>query len=173
MINKQSVWFVTLFSLILVLSIYYVTLNDSNLQGILDEWNDNANNNNNNTSTVNVNIEESSLLVSLRIKEDESVLKEMEDYQNILLDNTKTSDEKNDAYNALMSLNQKKGMEEKIEKKIKDEFGYDSFAKMKNDTISIIIASKDHSSKDANDIIRSVQELFDDSKYITVKFQNA
>ena len=32
MINKQGLWFVTLFSLILVLGIYYVTTkNDSNL----------------------------------------------------------------------------------------------------------------------------------------------
>ena len=36
MINKQSVWFVTLFSLIIVLAIYYVTLNDSSLQNILN-----------------------------------------------------------------------------------------------------------------------------------------
>ena len=36
MINKQSVWFVTLFSLILVLSIYYVTMNDNSLAGILE-----------------------------------------------------------------------------------------------------------------------------------------
>ena len=36
MINKQSVWFVTLFSLILVLSIYYVTMNDNSLASILE-----------------------------------------------------------------------------------------------------------------------------------------
>ena len=77
MINKQSVWFVTLFSLILVLSIYYVTLNDSGLQNIIDDFNKN----NPPTSSVNVNVEESSLLVSLRVLEDESVLKEMDDLQ--------------------------------------------------------------------------------------------
>jgi len=114
MINKQSVWFVTLFSLILVLSIYYVTLNDSNLQNILEDFNKTTTN----TTPVNVNIEESTLLTSLRIQEDESVLKEMNDLQSILLDGTKTSEEKNNAYNSLMQLNQKKGEEEKIEKKI-------------------------------------------------------
>lgn len=169
MINKQSVWFVTLFSLILVLSIYYVTLNDSNLQSILDDFNAS----NPTTSSVNVNVEESSLLVALRVQEDENVLKEMEDYQSVLLDSSKTTEEKNNAYNSLMALNQKKGDEEKIEKKIKEEFGYDSFAKMKNDTISITISSTDHSATSANRIIRSVQELFEENKYITIKFQNA
>ena len=69
MINKQSIWFVTLFSLILVLSIYYVTLNDSNLKSIIE------NTTSNKETSVNVLKEESNLLVALRVEEDESVLK--------------------------------------------------------------------------------------------------
>lgn len=166
MINKQSVWFVTLFSLILVLSIYYVTMNDSSLQSIMENIPDVS-------TPVSVNVEESSLLVSLRVQEDESVLKEMEDYQQILLDSSKTSEEKNNAYNALMSLNQKKSEEEKIEKKIKEVHNLDSFVKVKKDSISIVIASMEHNSSLANNIIRTVQELYEETKYITVKFQNA
>ena len=160
MINKQSVWFVTLFSLILVLSIYYVTMKDSSLEKIIE------NATTENTSVpVNVNIEESSLLVSLRVEEDEAVLKEM--------DTTKTTEEKNNEYNSLMALQAKKTDEEKIEKKIKETFSLDSFAKIKNDTISIVIASTEHSNTIANNIIRTVSEMFDEEKYITVKFQNA
>ena len=44
---------------------------------------------------------------------------------------------------------------------------------MKNDTISIVIASTEHSNALANNIIRTVSEMIDDDKYITVKFQNA
>ena len=168
MINKQSVWFVTLFSLILVLSIYYVTMKDSSLEKIIE------NATTENTSVpVNVNVEESSLLVSLRVEEDEAVLKEMENYQSILLDTTKTTEKKNNAYNSLMALQTKKTDEEKIEKKIKETFSLDSFAKIKNDTISIVIASTEHSNTIANNIIRTVSEMFDEEKYITVKFQNA
>lgn len=167
MINKQSVWFVTLFSLILVLSIYYVTLNDSSLKSIIE------NTTTENTTPVNVDVEESSLLVSLRIEEDESVLKEMNDYQSILFDSTSTTEEKNNAYNSLLALNQKKADEEKIEAKIKEEFQLESFVKIKEDTISITIASTDHSTSLANNIIRSVQTLYNTNKYITVKFENA
>ncbi len=169
MMNKQSVWFVTLFSLILVLSIYYVTLNDSSLKSILETSTIETES----TTSVNVNVEESSLLVALRIEEDESVLNEMNNYQEILLNSSATTEEKNNAYNSLIALNQKKAEEEKIETKIKEEFNLDSFAKVKNDTISITIASKDHSSTIANNIIRSVQTLYDTNKYITVKFENA
>lgn len=167
MINKQSVWFVTLFSLILVLAIYYVTMQDSSLQKIIE-------NSQNETSVpVNVDVEESSLLVSLRVQEDEAVLEEMQNYQAVLLDETSTTEEKNNAYNSLMALQSKKSEEEKIEQQIKETHNLDSFVKIKDDTISIVIASAKHDSSLANNIIRMVQSLFDEKKYITVKFQNA
>lgn len=167
MINKQSVWFVTLFSLILVLAIYYVTMQDSSLQKIIE-------NSQNETSVpVNVDVEQSSLLVSLRVQEDEAVLEEMQNYQAVLLDETSTTEEKNNAYNSLMALQSKKSEEEKIEQQIKETHNLDSFVKIKDDTISIVIASAKHDSSLANNIIRTVQSLFDEEKYITVKFQNA
>lgn len=167
MINKQSIWFVTLFSLILVLSIYYVTLNDSNLKSIIE------NTTSDKETSVSVSKEESNLLVALRVEEDESVLKEMNTYQEILLDASKTSAEKNEAYNSLLALNAKKEEEQKIEKKIKEEFNYDSFVKIKDNNISITIVGTKHSVEIANNIMRSVQSLYDTNKYITVKFQNA
>ena len=117
MINKQSVWFVTLFSLILVLSIYYVTLNDNSLQSIIDNFD-----NEEVSAPESVNVEESSVLVSLRVQEDESVLKQMENYQSILLDSTKTSEEKNNAFNSLMALNQKRETKKKLKRKLKMNF---------------------------------------------------
>lgn len=167
MINKQSIWFVTLFSLILVLSIYYVTLNDSSLKSILDTATSQSD------SSVSVSKEESSLLVALRFEEDESVLKQMNDYQEILLDANKTSAEKNEAYLSLMALNSKKEEEAKIEKKIKEEFNYDSFVKINKDNINVTIACQEHNSSLANNIMRSIQSLYDTNKYITVKFENA
>ncbi len=163
MINKQSLWFVTLFSLILVLSIYYVTMSDNSLQKIISEEQE--------TTLVSNEVTENSQLVALRVKEDEEVLKEMENYQSILLDNTKTSEEKNNAYNSLMTLNSKKGKEQEMEEKIKKEYLLDSFVKIKDDTISIVISSNEHNSNLANNIIRTIQDMCPKKMYITVKFQ--
>lgn len=167
MINKQSVWFVTLFSLILVLSIYYITMKDSSLESILNGTNEDT------SSPVSVEVEESSLLVSLRVEEEQAVLEEMQNYQDVLLDNSTTTEEKNAAYNNLMALQTKKSDEEKIEKTIKETYNLECFAKIKEDTISIVVGNSEHSSTTANNIIRTVQSLFDEEKYITVKFQNA
>ena len=41
---------------------------------------------------------------------------------------------------------------------------------MKDNTISIVVIKSDHDTTLANQIIRSVQELYQDEKYITVKF---
>ena len=108
MINKQNLWFVTLFSLILVLGIYYVTMKDESLT-VLSGVND--------VSDV-VEVKESDVIVALQVEQDESVLKEMNEYQNILLDDKATIEEKNDAYNALQSLNNSKSECEKIKKLI-------------------------------------------------------
>ena len=164
MINKQSLWFVTLFSLILVLSIYYVTMSDNSLKKILGNVEDN-------TTLVSNEVTENNELVALRVKEDEEVLKEMENYQQILLDSTKTSEEKSDAYNSLMTLNTKKGQEEEMEEKIKTEYKLESFVKIKDDNINITVSSKNHSANLANNIIKTIREMCDKKMYITVKFQ--
>lgn len=163
MINKQGLWFVTLFSLILVLSIYYVTIKDEDLLSMT-------------TNAVSsesevVETTESSVLVSLRVQEEEEMMKEMEDLQTILLDDTATLQEKNDAYNSLQTLNTNKGKEDKLEKKIKDTYQLESFIKIKNNQINVTIASKEHNSTLANNIIRTIQEEYEQKMYITVKFQ--
>ena len=164
MINKQGLWFVTLFSLILVLGIYYVTVkNDNNILAM-------ATAKTTDSSEV-IEVDESSILVSLRVKDEEEMLAEMESLQTILLDNEASLQEKNDAYNSLQTLNANKGKEESLEKKIKEKFNLDSFIKIKNDQISVTVASKEHNNTLANNIIRAIQEEYDTNMYIVVKFQ--
>ena len=163
MINKQSLWFVTLFSMILVLSIYYVTMKDDTLATIksLDD----------NEITEEVNVTASSSLVALRVADDEAVLAQMEDLQTILLDESSTLEEKNNAYESLQTINTNKGKESEIEEKILSEYNLDSFVKIKNDRISITIGSEKHDTKLANQIMNTVQKLYETKMYITIKFQ--
>ena len=165
MINKQGLWFVTLFSLILVLSIYYVTIKDDDILQI-------ATNSVVQEEKVDsvVKTEDSSILVSLRVQDEEEMLEEIEELQTILLDDTASLQEKNDAYNSLQTINATQGKKESLEKKIKENYNLESFVKIKNDQITVTIASKEHNSTLANNIIRLIQEEFDQKMYITVKF---
>ena len=162
MINKQSLWFVTLFSMILVLSIYYVTMKEDSFASVKSL---------NETDSEQVNVTESSALVALRVKNDEEVLKEMQDLQTILLNDEATLEEKNKAYESLQIINETKGKESEIEETILKEFNFDSFVKISNDRINITIDSSEHDAKLANKIMNSIQKMYDSKMYITVKFQ--
>ena len=168
MINKQNLWFITLFSLILVLSIYYVTMSDESLAALAKD----AATSSETTEATTVEVSKSNVLVALRVEDEESVLAEIEKLQTILLDDTATLEEKNDAYDSLQVLNSNNGKEDEIEQKIKEVHKLESFVKINGDQISIVVASNDHSTEIANNIIRTVQDLFETRMYITVKFQN-
>lgn len=161
MINKQNLWFVTLFSLILILGIYYVSIDDDVAKVLKTE-----------EATENevIEITESDVLVALEVENDEEKQALMEEYQEVLLDSESTLEEKNVAYENMQKLNSSTADENKIKDLIKEKFSLNSFVKFKDNTISIVVSAKDHNSEKANSIIRSVQELYDKEMYITVKF---
>ena len=163
MINKQNLWFLTLFSLIMVLSVYYLTMSDDTLStlSVSGDVSD---------GTDVVISEENDTLVALKVADEEELLARMEELQNILLSDVATLQEKNDAYEELQSLNQSESEKETITKLIKEEYGLESVVQIENNNITITIASTTHDTALANQIIRSVQSLYDIDKYITVKF---
>lgn len=162
--NKQNLWFITLFSIILVLSIYYISMPSNILEEYTNTKNDNSD------TTVN-EITPSTSLVALRVASDEELLNNINNLQNTITDKEKTVAEKNNAYEELMTLNENKGLEENIESKLKEKFEYDSFVKINKDQINIVISSTKHDKLIANNIIKEVQSMFDAKKYITIKFQ--
>ena len=162
MINKRSIWFLTLFSLILVLSVYYITMPSELLL--------NTNSNYIDTDNTNVEIEESTYLVSLRVEKEEQLLKEMENLQLILTSENSTIEERNEAYNKMKDLSQNQAEEENLEKLIKDNYNVENFVKIKSEQIEITINQKEKSVELANNIMRLIQEKYSEEKYITVKF---
>ena len=167
MINKKSLWFLTLFSLILVLSIYYITMPSE----LLLTTNNKSITSDKSNKEVNVDIEESSLLVALRVEADKEMSKEIEDLQLILTNTESSSDEKNNAYEKIKKLNENRGQEEKLEKQIKENYKLDSFIRINGNQIQVTVNSSEHSENLANNIMRLIQSNYEDSKYITVKFQ--
>ena len=165
MINKQNLWFLTLFSLIMVLSIYYLTMSDDTLS-TLNVSSDEAD------ATDIVISEENDTLVALKVEDEEELLARMEELQDVLLSDVATLQEKNDAYEELQSLNKTESEKEAIVKLIKEQFKLDCVVQIEDTNITITIASTTHDATLANNIIRSVQELFDSDRYITVKFSS-
>lgn len=169
MINKKNLWFLTLFSLILVLSVYYVTMPSELLMT--------TNNNYTETTEVSkteeptVNVEESNILTALRIEAEEQVSTELEELQAILVNADASAEEKNLAYEKIKNINNIRTEEEKLEKQIKETFDLKAFVKINGDQIRVVISSDKHDNELANNIIRKIQENYEQNKYISVKFQ--
>lgn len=163
MINKRSIWFLTMFSLILVLSVYYITMPSELLLKSEGE--------NDKEKDKEVVITDSSILTALRVEANDQMLKELNELKKVLTNTEATVDEKNNAFEKMKILNMTKGEEEKIEAKILADFKLKSFVKIDGDQIRVVVSSSTHDSKLANDIMRSVQSNFDKKMYITVKFQ--
>jgi len=118
-------------------------------------------------------VEQSNSLVAMRVSLEEERQDMMISLQETMTNESKTTEEKNNAYEQLKYLNQIQGKEEDLEKEIKEVFNLDSFIKIDNSNISVVVVSEKHDKKLANDIMRLVQAKYKEKMYITVKFQKS
>lgn len=167
MINKRSLWFLTLFSLILVLSVYYITMPSELLMATNNGSKDES------TETVSATSEndESAELVALRVESEEKMLDEITELKKVLTDSNSTTEEKNKAFEKMQTLNKNRGTEESIENKIKEDFNLNAFVSIDETSVSVTVDSTEHDKQLANKIMRSVQEEFETQMSISVKFQ--
>ena len=168
MINKQKLWFLTLFSLILVLSVYYITMPSE----LLTTSTTKNNTNKTTTSGAKVKVNETDSLNALQVEADEERAALAAEYNEILTNKESSTEEKNNAYDGLKEINEIKAKEEELEKKIKEELKLDSFIKIDGNNISVTIKKKNHDYSLANNVMRLINEEYESKMYISVKFQN-
>lgn len=95
----------------------------------------------------------------------------IDNLKNVLTNESASTDEKNQAYEKIKTINDNRSEEENLEKSIKDEFNLNSFIKIEDDQIKVTIDSKEHDTSIANKIIKKIQSNYETNKYISVKFQ--
>ena len=163
MINKQSMWFLTLLSLVLVLGVYYVTMPNDLLSSKItsDEVKD----------VLDVKVSEGDTLIAMRANRDEEVSLEIEKLESVLTSDSSTVEAKNKAFEDLKVLNLNISKEEELEKKLEEKFGIKSYIEVNNDNVKVVINSKEHDASLANNLMRSVQEEYDEKMYITIEFE--
>ncbi len=174
MINKQKLWFLTLFSLILVLSVYYITmpselLTTAKVNDKTEEKNKKANIK---TNKIKTKVDNANSLTALQVELDEERQALAAEYNEVLTNKDTSTEEKNNAYNGLKEIDNVKAKEEDLEKKLKKEFKLDSFIKIDGSNISVTIKKKDHDYSLANNIMRLISKEFKTKVYVSVKFQN-
>ena len=166
--NKQNLWFFTLFSIILILGVYYITLPTEFLQevNLIEKKNENK------KEEVKVKeiIEENSL-TALRVNKEDEREDTKQTLEQKLTNSSLTTDEKNNVYEELKYLNEVQGLEEQLEKKIKKDYNLDCFIRIEKQDVTVICISKEHNKEQANNIMRLIQNEYKEKKNISVKFQ--
>lgn len=162
MINKQGIIFLTLTSLILVLSVYYVTMPTELLLTTNSLYN-----NKETVDSDNVKIENVTSVNSMKsILNDERTTK-LKELNNKLSNKELSIDEKNNIYEEIKVINKLESMEEDIETIIKNEYKLDGFVKVDNDVIEIKVNNKKIDKKEAVKIISSIEKKYP-NMYISV-----
>ena len=158
--KKQNIWALTLFSLILVLSVYYITLPNEYEVINKDE------------TSIKVNeVDENKVIETLKIEKNENKTKKEKELHEVLTKEDSTKEEKNNAYEELKALNVLKNKEEELEIKIKDKFNLDNYVEINEEVIKVILVKNEHNESLASEIMDFVQESFDEKKYVTIKFE--
>lgn len=165
---KRIVSFCSLFSLVLILSVYYVlspiSLGDS----------ETVNNSINNEDEVVVDIldGESAYFDNLEVLKEAAFLEEIKELEAIVASASATSEEK---IAALELKNQKTKMNEKekqLAETIKNKGYTNVYVEYEGDKINILVSKKDATKTDALDVMRTAYANLDEGYTPTVMFKS-
>ena len=104
MINKQKLWFLTLFSLILVLSVYYITMPSELLTTAKTSDKNAVTEKKTSKTKVKAKVSSTDSLTALQVELDEERQALAAEYNEVLTNKDTSTEEKNNAYNGLKEI---------------------------------------------------------------------
>ena len=171
MMNRKNLWFLTLFSLVLVLSIYYITMPNDLLAASTSSKSTVSKANVTDTK-AKVSKTESDAITALKVEDEAKTKDTLSELQKKITNKDSSTEDKNQAYEELKNMNNNSGVEENIEKKINSQYNCEAFAKIDDGNVKVVVDKCENSKTLANNIMRLVQEQFSDKMYISVKFSS-
>lgn len=172
-INKQGLIFLTLTSLILVLSVYYVTMPNELLltnNSSYTKTSQKAGKDEKEKKREEVVVKTSNTIEAMKNLLQDERYKLLKELNNKLTNKELSIDEKNNVYEEIKVVNKLQTMEEDIENIIKKEFNLDSFVKVKDDVIEVIVNNSKHDANLAVKIMTCIEKNYKDM-YISVSFK--
>lgn len=169
MINKQGLIFLTLTSLILVLSVYYITMPTELLLTTNSSYIKN-NSAENSDSKEKISIKEGNTITAMKSVLNDERREKVKELNDKLINKELSIEEKNNIYEEIKVINKIEAMEENIAKIIHDEHNLESFVKVKDDIIEITVNSDKHDTSLVAKIMTSVEKKYP-NMYISVSFK--
>ncbi|BDG46570.1 MULTISPECIES: SpoIIIAH-like family protein [Parageobacillus] len=189
MLKRQTVWLLTMLSLVVVLSVYYVTapkdtndhiafMNNENVakQQADDKEKADVAVEEMETKGGNVASSESSddVFTALRMQIEDERSRLRDQLNDIVASANATAQQKSDALDKIEKLEALAEKEATLETLIKSKGGYDDvLVRADDDKVRVTIKAKNHSAKSANDVIHIVKSEIPEVDVVNVEFQPA
>lgn len=178
--KKQTVWLLTMLSLVVVLSVYYVTTPDNQKSNMVNSpveqmmkeqgANEKEMAAKGNEETVKSSGDER--FVQLRLDMEDNRNEAKEQLQEVMTSANTSAEEKSKAMDRLQEINDLAAKEALLETLIKSEGYKDALVRAEGTEVRITVKSDKHSAKEANKIIQLVKGEIG-AKQVAVKFEPA
>ncbi|SFA96738.1 MULTISPECIES: SpoIIIAH-like family protein [unclassified Bacillus (in: firmicutes)] len=182
LLKKQTVWLLTMLSLVVVLSVYYITSPEQKgqdfaaIQDKVEEKGkkDGAVTESEDGKTVISGISSDEAFETLRLQLEDQRNAQKEELEEVLASTDLPTDKRNDAYEQMEKLNDVANTEQILETTIKT-MGYDdALVRVDGEHIKVTVKSKKkHSPTAANDIIQLVRTEIGEMRTVAVEFKPA
>ncbi|CAG9609309.1 SpoIIIAH-like family protein [Pseudoneobacillus rhizosphaerae] len=179
LLKKQTVWLLTMLSLVVVLSVYYITSPEQ--QKMTDMANVEEKQDGAMTTDVTSSEKDDTIISGIASDEEfETLRMELENFRSerkekleaIMASTDLPSDQRNAAYDEFNELDDVAKNEAVIETMIRASLGYeDALVRADGGKIVITVKAEKKSAKAANDIIKLVKDEIGMMQYVTVDFK--
>lgn len=182
LLKKQTIWLLTMLSLVVVLSVYYIMspettgnqvalTNEEEKEETTEENGKSSDVKEEGEETVISSIASEEAFEALRLKLDEERSKKKETYQQKLAETDLSSEERSEAYDEIEKLEEAAKKEAVLESLI-ISMGYeDALVRADGEKVRITVKSNEPSAEKANEIIRLVKNEIGDMQAVAVTFQ--
>ncbi|XJZ26179.1 SpoIIIAH-like family protein [Bacillota bacterium Lsc_1132] len=185
LLKKQTVWLLTMLSLVVVLSVYYITTpqqKGNDLATVEQKAKKQLDQNKSATSkvqdksgkTVVSTVAGDDAFTALRMQLDDQRSQTKDELQAEIASTDLPADKRSAAIDQMKKLNETAQKEEVLETLIKTMGYEDALVRADGEKVKIIVKSqKKHTTAAANDIIQLVKKEIGETNYVAVEFQPA
>lgn len=173
LLKKQTVWLLTMLSLVVVLSVYYITSPEQKMTDMVsEEKQDGAKTEDvvgsEQDKVITSGIASDELFETLRMDLEDSRSQRKEELESIIASTHLPSDQINAAYDEMETINEVADTEMVLESLIKT-LGYeDALVRADGEEIRITVKAKEKSAKAANEILQLVRSEISEMQYVAV-----
>lgn len=185
LLKKQTVWLLTMLSLVVVLSVYYITSPEQNSNGVAGieqksndlkpavkgEDNELATSQTDAGAKIISETASDEVFEALRMDLDDQRSKRKEQLEEIVASTDLPTEKRNQAYDEMKKLDEIALKEELLESLIKAMDYEDALVRVDGGQVRITVKADKLSPSAANEIIQMVKQEINDLEHVAVKFQ--